>query len=105
MLLGRVHINKFNEHEAIMEPNSQPQIHLILPKVGDQEYHFRLKTPEEFTKAAQALFDRQVSASPLKTIDDAKNYLLDNYREHHAASDALDFGSPTVREGGRATEI
>jgi len=86
-----------------MEQNSQPQIHLILPKVGDQEYHFRLKTPEEFTKAAQALFDRQsiVNAPPLSTIDDAQNYLLDNYQEHHAASDALDFGSPTVREGGQ----
>jgi hypothetical protein len=86
-----------------MEQNSQPQLHLILPKVGGQEYHFCLKTPEEFTKAAQALFDRQsiVCAPPLKTIDDAKNYLLDNYREHHATSDALDFGSPTVREGGR----
>ena len=55
MLLG----NKSNEHEAIMEQNSQPQLHLILPKVGDQEYHFCLKTPEEFTKAAEALFDRQ----------------------------------------------
>ena len=88
---------------SIMEQNSQPQLHLILPKVGDQEYHFCLKTPEEFTKAAEALFDRQsiISAPPLKTVDDAKNYLLDNYREHHAASDALDFGSPTVREGGR----
>src|SRR5665811_1829625 len=84
-----------------MEPNSQPQIHLILPKVGDQEYHFCLKTPEEFTKAAQALFDRQSIVYTLKTVDEAKNYLLDNYREHHAASDALDFGSPTVREGGR----
>jgi hypothetical protein len=87
-----------------MEQNrSQPLIHLILPKVGDQEYHFCLKTPEEFTKAAQALFERQsiVCKHPLKTVDDAKNYLLDNYREHHSASDALDFGSPTVREGGR----
>jgi hypothetical protein len=76
---------------------------LILPKVGDQEYHFCLKIPEEFTRAAQALIDRQsiINVPPLKTIDDAKNYLLDNYREHHAASDALDFGSPTVREGGR----
>ena len=89
-----------------MEQNSQPQIHLILPKVGDQEYHFCLKTSEEFTKAAQALFDRQsnINVPPLKTIDDAKNYLLDNYREHHAASDALDFGSPNS-SGGRATEI
>ena len=42
-----------------MEQNSQPQIHLILAKVGDQEYHFCLKTPEELTKAAQALLDRQ----------------------------------------------
>jgi hypothetical protein len=87
-----------------MEQNNQPQLHLILPKVGGQEYHFCLKTPEEFTKAAQALFDRQgivISAPLLKTIDDAKNYLLDYYREHHATSDALDFGSPTVREGGR----
>ena len=86
-----------------MQQNSQPQIHLILPKVGDQEYQFCLKTPEEFTKAAQALFDRQsiVNAPPLSTIDDAQNYLLDNYQEHHAASDALDFGSPTVREGGQ----
>jgi len=84
-----------------MEQNSQPQIHLILAKVGDQEYHFCLKTPEELTKAAQALFDRQnlINVPLLKTINDAKNYLLDNYREHHAASDALDFGSPTVREG------
>jgi len=38
---------------------------------------------------------------PLKTVDDAKNYLLGNYQEHHAASDALDFGSPTVRKGGQ----
>ena len=76
------------EDGSIMEQNSQPQLHLILPKVGDQEYHFCLKTPEEFTKAAEALFDRQsiISAPPLKTVDDAKNYLLDNYREHHAAS-------------------
>ena len=97
MLLG----NKSNEHKAIMEQNSQLQIHLILPKVGDQEYHFCLKTPEELTKAAQALLDRQnlINVPLLKTINDAKNYLLDNYREHHAASDALDFGSPTVREG------
>ena len=53
-----------------MEQNSQPQIHLILPKVGDQEYHFCLKTPEEFTKAAQALFDRQslISAWTKKPI-------------------------------------
>ena len=42
-----------------MEQNSQPQLHLILPKVGDQAYHFCLKTPQDFTKAAQALFDRQ----------------------------------------------
>ena len=70
-----------------MEQNSQPQIHLILAKVGDQEYHFCLKTPEELTKAAQALFDRQnlINVPLLKTINDAKNYLLDNYREHHAA--------------------
>ena len=54
-----VHINKLNEREVIMEKNSQSQLHLILPKVGDQEYHFCLKTPEDFTKAAQALFDRQ----------------------------------------------
>ena len=86
-----------------MEQNSQPQLHLILPKVGDQAYHFCLKTHEDFIKAAQALFDRQnlINVPLLKTINDAKNYLLDNYREHHAASDALDFGSPTVREGGR----
>jgi len=45
-----------------MEQNSQPQIHLILPQVGDQEYHFCLKTPEEFTKAAQSLFDRHLRA-------------------------------------------
>jgi len=53
-----------------MEQNSQPPIHLILPKVGDQEYHFCLKTSEEFTKAAQALFDRQsiVSAPPSKQL-------------------------------------
>ena len=38
---------------------------------------------------------------PLKTVDDAKNYLLDNYQEHHATSDALDFGSPAVLEGGQ----
>ena len=38
---------------------------------------------------------------PLKTVDDAKNYLLDYYQEHHAASDALVFSSPTVRKGGQ----
>src|SRR5665647_2727205 len=81
-----VHVNKLNERKVTMKKNSQSQLHLILPKVGDQEYHFCLKTPEDFTKAAQALFDRQsigYSAPPLKTVDDAKNYLLDNYREHH----------------------
>jgi hypothetical protein len=26
---------------------------------------------------------------------------LNNYREHYASSDALDFGSPTVWEGGQ----
>ena len=43
----------------MMEQNSQPQLHLILPKVGDQAYHFCLNTHEDFIKAAQALFDRQ----------------------------------------------
>ena len=87
----------------MMEQNSQPQLHLILPKVGDQAYHFCLKTPEDFTKTAQALFYRQgiINVPPLKTVDEAKNYLLDNYQEHHAASDALAFSSPTVRKGGQ----
>jgi hypothetical protein len=75
-----------------MEKSSQSLLHLILPKIGDQEYHFCLKTPEEFTKAAQALFDRQriIGMPPLKTVDEAKNYLLDNYREYSDISNALD---------------
>ena len=86
-----------------MKKNSQSQFHLILPKIGDQEYHFCLKTAEEFTKAAQALFDRQrtISTPPLETVDEAKTYLLDNYREHSDVSSALDFGSPTVWVNGR----
>ena len=86
-----------------MEHNNQPQLYLILPKVGDQAHHFCLKTPEDFIKATQAMFDRQgiSNVPPLKTVDDAQNYLLDNSQEHHAASDALDFGSSMAREGGQ----
>ena len=54
-------------------------------------------------KVAQALFDHHclISTPPFTIVNDAKHYLLNNYREHYAVSDALDFGSPTVWEGGQ----
>ena len=86
-----------------MHEQNQSQIHLILPNNPDQEYHFCLKTPEDLLKVAQALFDRQslISTPPFTIVNDAIHYLLNNYREHYSASDALDFGSPSVWEGGQ----
>ena len=86
-----------------MPQQNQSQIHLILPNKPDQEYHFCLKTSDDLLKIAQALFDRQslLSTPPFVMVNDAIHYLLNNYREHYAASDALDFGSPTVWEDGQ----
>ena len=86
-----------------MQQQNQSQIHLILPNKPDQEYHFCLKTSDDLLKVAQALFDRQslISTPPFTIVNDAIHYLLNNFREHYAASDALDFGSPSVWEGGQ----
>ena len=86
-----------------MQQQNQSQIHLILPSNADQKYHFCLKTPDDLNNAAQALLERKsfLNTPPFTMVNDAINYLLKNYREHYASSDALDFGSPTVWEGGQ----
>ena len=86
-----------------MQQQNQSQIYLILPSNAGQKYLFCLKTSDDLLKVAQALFDRQslISTPPFTMVNDAINYLLKNYREHYATSDALDFGSPSVWEGGQ----
>jgi hypothetical protein len=86
-----------------MQQQNQSQIHLILPSNADQKYHFCLKTPDDLNNAAQALLERKsfLNTPPFTMVNDAIQYLLKNYREHYAPSDALDFGSPSVWEGGQ----
>ena len=77
--------------------------HLIMPKCSNQRYHFHLQTKADLTNAAQAMLERHrvIRAPPLQTVEQAKHYLLENFREHYDLTDKLDFGSPSVWSEGR----
>ena len=100
MLLGRAHIKQIQQarsYYGTKQPTSTP---LDSAQSWWSRVPFLLKNTWRFYQSRSSVVwspEHRVNAPPLKTVDEAKNYLLDNYREHHAASDALDFGSPTVR--------